>query len=129
MISYITTKMEITKGSLLEKYGRFDDHWHPRIIAELNGQSVKIAKIRGEFVWHSHENEDEFFYVVKGEMKIELRDGVIALREGDYAVIPRGVEHRPVSKGETYILMFEPSQTINTGSQEGDFTKTDLQHL
>jgi quercetin dioxygenase-like cupin family protein len=121
--------MEIIKGNLEEKYENIDDHWHPRIIAELNGQTVKIAKVKGVFPWHSHEHEDEMFYVVKGQLKIELRNGSIILNEGEYVVIPRGIEHQPSAEEEAQILMFEPISTINTGDQNNEFTIKDIKKL
>ena len=121
--------MEMNKGNLLEKFGMFSDHWHPRIIAELNGQAVKIAKIKGEFEWHKHDNEDELFYVVKGEIKISLRDRELLLGEGEYVVIPKSVEHKPSSENESYILMFEPATTINTGDNESKLKKTELERI
>ena len=129
VINYSFIKMELTKGKILEKYDHFSDHWHPRIIAELNGQAVKIAKIKGEFPMHFHEHEDEMFYVVKGEMKIRMNDEEIILCEGEYIVIPRGVPHQPSAKEETYILMFEPIETINTGNMTSKLTREKLDKI
>ncbi len=121
--------MKIEKGRLIEKFDSFSDHWHPRVIAELNGQSVKIAKVKGEFPWHSHEHEDEMFYVVKGKLVIELREDRIVLEEGEYTVIPRGIEHSPRAEEETHIMMFEPNETVNTGAERNEFTKENLEKL
>ncbi len=121
--------MKIQSGKLSEKFEQFSDHWHPRVIAELNGQAVKIAKVKGEFPWHAHEHEDEMFYVVKGHLEIALRDGDIQLSAGEYAVIPRGVEHSPRAKEETEILMFEPKETINTGGTKNEYTRENLQKI
>ena len=104
------------KINIAQKLGLFDEHWSPKIVAELNGQHVKLVKIEGPFVWHHHEDEDELFLVVKGRLKMELRDGDVELGEGEMLVVPRGVEHRPVAEEETWILMVEPRSTLNTGN-------------
>ncbi len=114
--------MNITKSNIQEKFDHFTSHWTPRIIAELNGQAVKIAKIKGDFIWHKHDDEDEMFWVVKGCMKMELRDQTLVLHEGDFAVIPKGVEHKPSAENETQILMFEPKETLNTGTEQSPLT-------
>ena len=106
----------LEKVTLAEKLARISDHWHPRVVAELNGQHVKLVKVRGEFVWHRHDEEDELFLVLHGELTIELRDGSVVLREGEMLVVPRGVEHRPVAAGEVHLLLFEPASTLNTGN-------------
>ncbi len=105
----------IEKANLREKLALFHDHWNPRVIAELNGQSVKLAKLLGPFVWHSHAVEDELFYVLRGRLRMELRDRSMELEEGELVVIPRGVEHRPVADDEVSVLLFEPIATLNTG--------------
>jgi mannose-6-phosphate isomerase-like protein (cupin superfamily) len=110
------------KINLVEKLARFSDHWNPRIIAELNGQHVKLVKFQGPFVWHQHEHEDELFYVVRGEFRMEFRDRTVELRAGDLLVVPRGTEHRPVADREVEVLLFEPATTVNTGSAGGDKT-------
>ena len=109
--------------SLAEKLSLISSHWDPKIIAGLNGQHVKLAKIRGEFVWHSHEHEDELFLVVRGGFRMEYRDRSVELREGDMVVVPRGVEHRPVAAEECSILLFEPAGTVNTGNAGGALTR------
>jgi mannose-6-phosphate isomerase-like protein (cupin superfamily) len=103
-------------GNLGEKFGHVVGHWSPRVIAELNGQHVKIAKLEGEFVWHHHEHEDEMFLVHRGQLKLEFRDRVIELGPGDFVVVPRGVEHRPVADAEVELVLFEPAATLNTGN-------------
>jgi mannose-6-phosphate isomerase-like protein (cupin superfamily) len=108
--------------SLADKFASFSDHWMPRIVAELNGQHVKLAKLRGEFVWHRHDHEDELFLVHRGRFRIEFRDRTVELSAGDLLVVPRGVEHRPVADDEVEILMFEPAGTLNTGSAGGERT-------
>lgn len=110
------------KVNLAEKFSRFSDQWSPKIVGELNGSEVKIAKILGEFVWHAHENEDEMFLVVKGRMTIRMRDGDVHLEEGEFFVVPRGVEHCPVAEEECQILMLEPKGTLNTGNVVGERT-------
>ena len=117
------------KINLAEKLRAFDDHWNPRIVAEFNGQHLKLAKFLGEFVWHKHEEEDELFLVVAGEIVIELRDGSVTLGPGECYVVPRGVEHRPVAKAEAHVMMLEPISTRNTGSTGGDRTIEELQWI
>jgi mannose-6-phosphate isomerase-like protein (cupin superfamily) len=102
----------------------FDTYWDPKIVAELNGQMVKVAKLKGEFVWHSHELEDELFLVLSGTLRIEVRGSTdIILERGDSVVIPRGVEHKPVADEEVHVLLFEPATTLNTGNVESARTK------
>lgn len=117
------------KVNLNEKLGQFSDHWNPRIVGELNGQHVKLVKIKGEFVWHRHENEDELFMVVKGSFTMQLRDKNIALNEGEFFIVPRGIEHRPVAEKECSILLFEPAATVNTGSTKSDLTRKKLDSI
>lgn len=117
------------KVNILEKFAGFDDYWNPRIVGELNGQHVKLVKLSGAFTWHSHENEDELFLVVQGGFRMELRDKTIELREGEFLIVPRGVEHRPVADGEAKILLFEPASTLNTGNVENAFTKRQLKMI
>lgn len=109
--------------NLAEKLALFSTHWDPQIIAELNGQHVKLVKILGEFVWHHHEHEDELFLVVRGAFRMEYRDRTVELQEGDLVVVPRGVEHRPVAERECSILLFEPAGTVNTGNAGGGLTR------
>jgi len=110
------------KINLPEKLSKFTAHWSPKIVAELNGQHVKLVKFRGEFVWHSHEHEDELFFVVRGAFRMEFRDRTVELREGEMLVVPRGVEHRPVAAEEVAVMLFEPASTLNTGNAGGDKT-------
>lgn len=105
--------------NLADKLSRFSTHWDPKIIAGLNGQHVKLVKIQGEFVWHSHEHEDELFLVIRGGFRMEFRDRQVDLAEGELIVVPRGVEHRPVAERECSILLFEPASTVNTGTAGG----------
>ncbi|MBW1750977.1 MAG: cupin domain-containing protein [Deltaproteobacteria bacterium] len=115
------------KVNLTEKFSLFNNHWEPKIVGELNEQYVKIAKLKGEFVWHHHENEDELFMVVKGSLIIKLRDADIKLKEGEFFIIPRGIEHMPVAEKEVHVLMFEPKGTVNTGNTESKKTINDLE--
>lgn len=117
------------KLNLKEKFEQIHDHWNPRVLARLNGQEVRLAKVKGTFVWHHHENEDELFWVHNGILNIEFRDGTVTLKEGEMIVVPRGVEHRPVSSEEVELLLFEPSSTVNTGSREHPLTRKDLDKL
>ena len=112
---------------LAEKFAKFKEHWSPHVLGQVNTCSVKIAKFLGEFPWHSHEHEDEMFFVVKGEMMIRLRDKDLHLAEGQFAIVPAGVEHQPFAENEAWVMLFEPSTTKNTGGLEGsEFTKTEL---
>lgn len=114
---------------LSEKLSAFDERWSPRIVAELNGQHVKLAKLEGEFVWHSHAEEDELFLVLEGQLTIELRDGAVVLGPGQMVVIPRGVEHRPVADAEVHVMLFEPVGTVNTGDVRNERTVEDLERI
>jgi mannose-6-phosphate isomerase-like protein (cupin superfamily) len=117
------------KVNLQEKLETFSDHWNPRIVAELNGQHVKLVKFQGPFVWHHHEDEDELFLVVKGRFRMEFRDRDVWLEEGEFLVVPRGVEHRPVAEEEVQVLLFEPASTVNTGNVEEERTRRELQRI
>lgn len=108
--------------NLREKLTRFTDHWHPRIVGELNGQQVKLAKLLGEFVWHRHEAEDELFLVLQGELELQLRERTVTLGEGEFFIVPRGVEHRPVAREEVHLLLLEPASTRNTGEEVNERT-------
>ena len=117
------------KVNLAEAFASFDEQWSPRLAGELNGQAVKLARADGEFVWHRHEDADELFLVWSGELRIELRkESDVVLRPGEFVVVPRGVEHRPVAESEAEILLFEPSGTKNTGDAEADRT-ADVERL
>jgi mannose-6-phosphate isomerase-like protein (cupin superfamily) len=117
------------KISIQEKLSLFQDHWNPRIIGELNGQQVKLAKFRGEFIWHSHDEEDELFYVLEGSFTMEFRDHTVNLSKGDMLIVPRGTEHRPVAAEEVSIMLFEPATTLNTGDAGGERTREKLQWI
>lgn len=109
---------DVRKVNLAEAFARIDEHWRPKVVGELNGQEVKLVKLRGEFVWHHHEREDELFLVVRGLLRVEFRDRVVELAPGELVVVPRGVEHRTVAAEETEVLLFEPAATRNTGNVE-----------
>src|SRR5664279_179085 len=112
--------MAIEKVSIKEKLDLFMDYWNPRIVGELNGQLIKLAKLKGEFIWHKHELEDELFLVLSGILTMELRDKTIKLKEGDFLIVPRGTEHRPVAPEEVHLMLFEPAGTLNTGDLVND---------
>jgi mannose-6-phosphate isomerase-like protein (cupin superfamily) len=109
--------------NLEEKFAKFSDHWHPHVVADLNDQHVKLAKVQGEFVWHSHEAEDELFIVVKGQLHIDFRDHTATINPGEMLVVPRGVEHRPHASEETWIMLVEPQATRHTGNVEHALTQ------
>lgn len=117
------------KGNLADKFSLVTDHWNPRIVGELNGQHVKLVKFQGEFVWHHHEHEDEMFLVVKGMFHMEFRDRTVALEAGEFLIVPRGVEHRPVAESEVEVLLFEPASTLNTGNVQNERTVAVLQQV
>ena len=115
--------------NIAEKFGLFTDHWNPRIVGELNGQHVKLAKLKGEFMWHSHENEDEMFLVIKGTLRMKFRDQEKVINPGEFIVVPRGVEHCPVAEEEVEVMLFEPASTVNTGEERNERTVTNLEQL
>jgi mannose-6-phosphate isomerase-like protein (cupin superfamily) len=118
------------KVDLGDAFGSFTEQWDPRIAGELNGQAIKLAKVEGEFVWHQHEDADELFLVRNGELRIQLRNQPdIVLREGEFVIVPRGVEHRPVAESEAEIILFEPSETSNTGDTETEQTQAEQKRL
>lgn len=117
------------KVNLKEKLAKFSDYWNPRIVGELNGQQVKLAKFKGAFVWHKHENEDELFYAVKGNFRMEFRDKQIQVEENEFIIVPKGVEHRPVAEEEVSIMLFEPASTVNTGNIKNDLTRKKLDRI
>ena len=119
--------MNLKKVNISEKLALFSEYWNPKIVGELNGQQVKLAKFTGEFVRHKHENEDEMFYVLKGKFNMEFRDRTIEVKEGEFIIVPKGVEHKPVSKEEVHVMLFEPETILNTGDKKNDFTKEDLE--
>ncbi len=116
----------MTKVNLAQKLGLFQEHWSPKVVGDLNGQQVKLVKFQGEFVWHSHANEDEMFLVLKGGFRMDYREGGVEtslqLGEGEFVIVPRGVEHRPVAEEEAQVMLFEPASTLNTGNVECGMT-------
>ena len=120
---------EIQKVVLSDKFAAFDSCWDPKIVGELNGQHVRVAKLKGEFVWHSHENEDELFLVVSGQLRIEFRNHQVELGPGEMLIVPRGVEHRPVADEEVHVVLFEPAATRNTGQHANERTVTRLERI
>lgn len=117
------------KVNLSEKFQLFSDHWSPKIVGELNGQAVKLVKFIGEFDWHSHENEDELFLVHRGSFRMEFRDRSVVLEEGEFLIVPRGVEHRPVAEEEVEVILFEPLSTVNTGDAVSEKTVLELDRI
>ena len=115
--------------NISDKFNQFSDHWNPKLIGELNGQAVKIAKVKGEFVWHDHKEEDELFYVIKGTLLIHFRDEVKTINEGEMIIVPKGVEHKPEAKEEVWIMLFEPMSTKHTGDVEHTLTQKRLESI
>jgi mannose-6-phosphate isomerase-like protein (cupin superfamily) len=115
------------KVNLRQKLSLFSDHFKPRVVGELNGQHVKLVKFAVPFVWHHHEAEDELFLVVKGRFRMEFRDGTVWIEEGEFLIVPHGVEHRPVAEEEVHVLLFEPAATLNTGNVQNDLTVETLE--
>lgn len=114
------------KVNLLQKFDLVTEHWSPKIVGELNGQQVKLAKLKGEFFFHHHQDEDEAFFVMKGSFRMELRDKIVELNEGDMLIVPSGVEHKPVADEEVWVMLFEPATTLNTGNVVNERTKSEL---
>ena len=119
----------MNKINLAEKFSMFKEKWSPKIVGELNGQHVKLVRFQGPFVWHHHDDEDEMFLVVKGSFAMEFRDRIVEIKEGEFIIIPRGVEHRPNATEEAQVLLFEPASTLNTGNVENELTLHRLEKL
>ena len=119
----------IKKVNLEQKFSLFNEHWSPKIVGELNNQQIKLVKFLGDFVWHKHDEEDELFFVVKGSFVMELRDKNIELAEGEFLIVPKGIEHRPIAKEEVWVMLFEPASTLNTGNVQNERTKTELEKI
>jgi mannose-6-phosphate isomerase-like protein (cupin superfamily) len=117
------------KVNLAEKLSLFKEQWSPKIVGQLNGQLVKLVKFKGPFVWHHHDDEDELFYVVKGSFNMEFEDETITINQGEFIIVPRGVEHRPNASEECEVMLFEPASTLNTGNIENERTLHQLQSL
>lgn len=121
--------MDIKKVNLAAKLNTFSEHWSPKIVGELNNQFAKIAKLKGEFVMHQHEHEDELFYVIDGQLFIELEDKTLELNAGEFVIIPKGVKHKPYAPKEVSIMLFEPTTTLNTGDVNNELTVSDLDKI
>jgi mannose-6-phosphate isomerase-like protein (cupin superfamily) len=119
----------VEKVNIAQKFDLFSDYWRPKIAGELNDSYIKLAKFKGEFVWHHHENEDELFLVTKGQLLIKLRDGEVRIGPGEFVVIPRGVEHMPVAKDEVHVILIEPKTTLNTGNVADENTVKHLEKI
>ena len=117
------------KVNIDEKLALFSDHWNPRVVGELNGQHVKLVKFQGEFVWHDHADEDEMFLVVRGSFRMEFRDRSVTLNTGEFLIVPRGVEHRPVAEQEVEVMLFEPAQIKHTGDVESELTVHEFERI
>lgn len=117
------------KVNLKEKFSLFSEYWSPKIAGELNGQLVKLAKFKGEFVWHHHEHEDELFLVVEGTLNMAFRDKTITVNKGEFIIVPKGTEHKPIAEEEVLVMLFEPAATINTGNTSSELTKTTLDKI
>ena len=122
-------KKERNKVNLKSKFDLINIFWSPKVVGELNGQHVKIAKFKGEFVVHNHQDEDELFFVINGTLYIELKNKVLELKSGEFVIIPRGVDHKPYSKNEVSILLFEPKSTLNTGNIHNEFTISNIKKI
>lgn len=120
-------KMEVIK--LAEKFNLFNDLWSPKIVGELNGQEIKLAKVKGEFVWHNHQNEDELFFVIKGKLKIEFADKTVEINEGEMLIVPKGVEHKPIAEEEVLLMLFEPKDIKHTGEVNSELTVTKYERI
>jgi mannose-6-phosphate isomerase-like protein (cupin superfamily) len=119
----------VDKVNIEEKLSLITDHWNPRIAGELNGQQIKLVKFKGEFIRHKHDNEDEMFLVIKGSFRMELGESAIELNEGEFLIIPKGVEHKPVADEEVCVMLFEPASTLNTGDKVNELTKRNIEKI
>ena len=117
------------KVTIEEKFNLFSEYWSPKIVGELNGQHIKLAKLKGEFIWHKHDGEDEMFFVIDGVLKMELRDKTILINKNEFLIVPKGTEHRPVADSEVLVILFEPATTLNTGNTENEMTKHFLETI
>lgn len=120
---------QVDKVNIEEKLSLITDHWNPRIAGELNGQQIKLVKFKGEFIRHKHDNEDEMFLVIKGSFRMELGESAIELNEGEFLIIPKGVEHKPVADEEVCVMLFEPASTLNTGDKVNELTKRNIEKI
>ena len=121
--------MKYQSVNLQDKFSKFSEHWSPKVIAQMNDYHFKLAKVQGEFIWHDHQETDEVFLVVKGQLEIHFHDGVVTLNEGEMFVVPKGLEHKPVAEHECHILLIEPVGTVNTGDVVDDKTVTEAEWI
>jgi len=128
-MNVVSKELAMEKVNVQQKLAQIDDHWSPKIVGTLNDQHVKLVKFQGEFVWHHHEHEDEMFLVVKGRFRMDFRDRHLWLEKGEFLIVPRGVEHRPVALEEAHVLLFEPATTLNTGNVVNERTIRELERL
>jgi mannose-6-phosphate isomerase-like protein (cupin superfamily) len=119
----------VEKVNIAQKLALFDEHWSPKVVGDLNGQHVKLVKFLGEFVWHHHDEEDEMFLVIDGRFRMEFREREVWIERGEFIVVPRGVEHRPVAEEEVGVMLFEPASTLNTGNVTGEMTVAELDRI
>jgi len=119
----------MSKVNIEEKLTLFNDYFNPKVVGELNGQQVKLVKLKGEFVWHKHDNEDELFYVLHGKLKMAFRDKIVEINEQEFIIVPRGVEHKPVAEEEVSLMLFEPASTLNTGDTRSELTRDELDSI
>lgn len=115
--------------NIAEKLTLFSEYWSPKIVGELNGQQVKLVKLKGEFVWHKHDHEDELFFVIKGKLQMFFRDRIEIIGENEFLIVPKGVEHKPVAEEEVHVMLFEPATTLNTGDQRNNLTEEFLEKI
>jgi mannose-6-phosphate isomerase-like protein (cupin superfamily) len=119
----------VQKVNLENKLSLFNEYWSPKVVGDLNDSQVKLAKFKGEFVWHKHDNEDELFFIIKGDLLIKFRDRDVQLKEGEFIIIPKGIEHLPIAEKEVHVMLIEPKSTLNTGDVNNNLTKTDLDRI
>lgn len=115
--------------NISEKFKLFNEYWTPKKVGELNGQQILLAKLKGEFIWHTHEDEDELFIIIKGSLKLEFRDKIMELKEGEMCIIPKGVEHKPIAENEVHVMLFEPLSIKHTGNIESEFTVKTFENI
>jgi mannose-6-phosphate isomerase-like protein (cupin superfamily) len=125
----VDTLGSVEKVNIVEKLSLFDERWSPKVVGDLNGQHIKLVKFLGDFVWHHHDEEDEMFLVIDGCFRMEFRDREVWIEEGEFIVVPRGVEHRPVAEEEASVMLFEPASTLNTGNVRDEMTVTELDRI
>ena len=123
------SETEIEVVNVRDKFAKFTDHWRPRVVGELNDTLVKLVKIKGEFVWHHHDEEDELFFIAKGRLLMKFRNREVWIQEGEFLIVPRGVEHCPVAPEEVHVMLIEPKSTVNTGNVVSERTVTEFERI